>query len=79
MKLAQRFPSQDLVVKTGVAGTGVLAYHTRHVRPPVALQDQLQSLPPPRMSCDQGVMVLCNNPSPKVCFVWNIDATIEQE
>ena len=79
MKLAKGFSTKDLVPQAGVAGTGVSSDHAGHVRPPVVARHQFEGLPPPRVPCDERIVVLFNDPSAKILYVGNIDSAVEQK
>jgi hypothetical protein len=62
-----------------IAGSGILANVSRHVRPPVVSGDQLKCLPPSGMPGNMAIVVEGHNFPSDVRSGGNIDLTAEVE
>ncbi|GLB36649.1 hypothetical protein LshimejAT787_0309360 [Lyophyllum shimeji] len=79
VQLAHRELPPDFRPLAEVAGAGVGADIPRHLRPPVAPGDELQSFSATGVSGNTGVMVLFDDPATEFGDVGDIDAAPEHE
>jgi hypothetical protein len=56
-----------------ITGFDVLTDVTGHLWPPVVASDQFEGFEPTWVASDVRVMVLLNNPSPKLTVLWDVN------
>jgi hypothetical protein len=61
-----------------VAGLDVLTYVARHLQPPVVASDQFEGFELTWVASDVRVMVLLDNPLPKLAVLQDIDLSSKQ-